>query len=410
MVRNGLNMLDSQMNQVFESRTNDVQLIEFKQDFFYAPGFGNVGVVLTTEGVVVIDTCISPEHAQKIYKEIRSRTDLPIRYIIYTHGHMDHVNSAEVFKENETTVIAHENVVDRFKKYQILKAHRQRIGSVQFDNKTTDVKKYDFTYPDITFHTDYEFKLGEKTFQIVHGKGETDDHCFVSIPGEKVIYSGDFFISSFPNIGNPLKEVRFEREWFESLEKIRARQPEFLVPGHGDLFDNKDTIQTALQDIIECLRFVHDEVIYHMNKGTSLEDMLDQIKLPEHLEKSEYIQPHYGCLMFAIKGTHRRYSGWFDGNPTNLQPAKQKVVAKEILSFIPNQNAILEKCKQLRANGEYQMALHLIDLLVFGSEESEALVLKAELTKKLSETNENFIMRNIYKQIAQRMVTENTHK
>jgi alkyl sulfatase BDS1-like metallo-beta-lactamase superfamily hydrolase len=406
MPKNGLSMLDTQMNNVFDNNTDNIQLIEFKKDFFYVPGFCNVGVVLTSEGVVVIDTGINKDHAERIYNQIRKRTELPIRYIIYTHGHMDHVNSTKVFKESSTVVIAHENVIERFRKYEILKEHRHRIGSVQFDNKTTTAKSYDFTYPDIIFHKEHEFSLGEKTFQIIHGKGETDDHCFVYIPEENVVYSGDFFIWSFPNIGNPLKEVRYEREWYETLVKIKEKQPDFLVPGHGEIFENKDTIQSALQDVIACLRFVHDEVIHYMNKGTSLEEMLDVIKLPERLERSEYIQPHYGCLMFAIKGTYRRYSGWFDGNPTNLQPAKQKEVAKEILSFVSDPTMILDRCKQLRNNGEYQMALHLIDLLVFGSNDAEAQQLKADLTKKLSETNENFIMRNIYKQLAQKLLGE----
>lgn len=406
MSRNGLSMLDTQMNQVLENSGNHVRLVEFKKDLFYAPGFGNVGVVLTSEGVVIIDTGINRDFAENIYQQIRERTDLPIRYIIYTHGHMDHVNSAPVFKEQGTVVIAHENINERFRKYEMLKEHRQRIGSVQFDNKTTSAKSYDFTYPDISFHSEYVFSLGEKTFQIVHGKGETDDHCFVYIPEDKVVYSGDFFIWSFPNIGNPLKEVRFEREWYETLEKIKQKRPEYLIPGHGEHFDNKDKIQAALEDVIECLRYIHNEVIHYMNKGASVEEMLEAIKLPERLEKSEYIQPHYGCLMFAIRGTHRRYSGWFDGNPTNLQPAKQTEVAKEILSFVPNPNLILEKSKQLRDKGDYQMALHLIDLLVYGTGNSEAIQLKAELTKKLSETNDNFIVRNIYKQLAQRMLIE----
>lgn len=396
-------MIDTQMEQIKTNDKRQIELVEFKENYFYVAGFSNVGVVLTTEGVVVIDTSINREHAKSIYNQIREKTDLPIRYLIYTHGHMDHVNSAIVFKEEKTEIIAHENVKERFYKYEKLIGHRKRIGSVQFADLTTGAKSYDFIYPDIAFQSEYEFQLGGKTFKITHGKGETNDHCFVHIPEDDVVFCGDFFIWSFPNIGNPLKEVRYEREWYESLEKIQATNPAYLIPGHGDMFTDKAEIQKALQDVIDCLRFVHEEVAYHMNKGNSLEKMLDVIELPEHLEKSEYITPSYGCLMFAIKGTYRRYTGWFDGNPTNLQPAKQSNVAAELLNLITDENKVIERVKQLVAEGDYQMAMHLIDVVVQGSTSAEANKIKADITKKLAETNDNFIMRNIYNELANKL-------
>lgn len=399
-------MLDKQMEQIKTNEKKQIELVEFKENYFYVAGFSNVGIVVTTEGVVVIDTSINREHAKTIYNLIREKTELPIRYLIYTHGHMDHVNSAIVFKEKGTKVIGHENVKERFYKYEKLIDHRKRIGSVQFADLTTGAKGYEFIYPDITFHSEYEFQLGGKTFKVVHGKGETNDHCFIHIPEDDVVFCGDFFIWSFPNIGNPLKEVRFEREWYESLEKIQATKPAYLVPGHGDMFTDKAEIQKALQDVIECLKFVHDEVTDHMNKGTSLEEMLEMIKLPEHLAKSEYITPSYGSLMFAIKGTYRRYTGWFDGNPTNLQPAKQSRVAEEMLNLIADENKVIERVKQLSADGDYQMAMHLLDVVVQGSTNLEANKMKADLTNKLAETTDNFIMRNIYKQLANKLTAQ----
>jgi alkyl sulfatase BDS1-like metallo-beta-lactamase superfamily hydrolase len=400
MNNNFLNLLDSQMNQVHGNKIDNINLIEFKKNFYYVPGFGNVGIIITTGGVVVIDTGINKEHAERIYLKIRERTKLPIRYIIYTHGHMDHVNSTEIFREDKTEIIAHENVAERFRKYETLIDHRKRIGSVQFENKTSAAKSYQFIYPTINFSKEYSFTLGDKTFEIVHGRGETDDHCFIHIPNDDVIYCGDFFIWAFPNIGNPLKEVRFEREWYETVEKIQKRKPSFVVPGHGSILEGEVVIQRALQDVVDCLRFVHGEVIDHMNKGTSLEDMLDLIVLPEHLQSSEYITQTYGCLDFAIKGTYRRYSGWFDGNPTNLHPAKNSEVAQEILSLIKDPSEIIERCKVLSDQGNYQMALHLIDILVMGCKDSLAIKTKIELIEKISESNDNFISRNIYRQLA----------
>lgn len=57
--------------------------------------------------------------------------------------------------------------------------------------------------------------------------------------------------------------------------------------------------------------------------------------------------PSYGYLEFEIKGTCRKYTGWYDGNPTNLQPCKQKDVDAEILTLIHNPSIIFTRCVEI---------------------------------------------------------------
>ncbi|WP_106498348.1 alkyl sulfatase dimerization domain-containing protein [Lentibacillus sp. Marseille-P4043] len=392
-----LRSIDKVMDQTSGNSKKEVKLIKLKEDHYFVKGFANVGVIFTSEGVVVIDTSVSKSHANDIYSKIREKTNLPIKYIIYTHGHLDHVHSTDVFKEPGTKVIGHENINERFLKYKKLEEYHLRINSLQFQNKL-GLQSFEFCPPDVTFHNNYEFSLGGKDIQIVHGKGETDDHCFIYVKGDNIVYSGDFFIWSFPNIGNPLKVIRYEREWYETLEKIKELHPEILVPGHGSALKEKETIQTALQDVIDTLYFIHEEVILHINKGTPLEYMVESIQLPEHLRNSPYVQQTYGCLNFSIKGVYRRYTGWFDGNPTNLNPSKSKEIAAELLSLIQNDSVILTRCRELIEREEYQMAMHLLDILIVSKDIEEAKQLKNEAVKKYAEENDNFIMRNIYRQ------------
>ncbi|MFC7394531.1 alkyl sulfatase dimerization domain-containing protein [Scopulibacillus cellulosilyticus] len=394
--------LDRQMDDIVENSIEKIELVSLKNGHYYVSNFANVGVIMTTDGIVVIDTTLNKQHAKAIYNAIRQKSKLPIRYIIYTHGHLDHVNSTEVFKETNTQIIGHENIADRFYKYRKLNDYHLRINSVQFQGKL-GLESFHFITPDITFSKEYKFKLGDKTIYLMHGKGETDDHCFVHVPEDNIVYSGDFFINAFPNIGNPLKVNRFEREWYETCQQIQELKPDVLVPGHGRALCSKQDIQDGLQAIIDVLRFVHEKVIDCLNKGMTLEMMLEEIELPSDLTNNKYIQPSYGCLEFAIKGTYRRYTGWFDGNPTNLQPCKQKDVANEILSLMKDANIILKRCRDLMDKGEYQMVLHLTDILIFSQDNIEAKELKKEAVRKCSETNSNFIIRNIYDQLYYKM-------
>ncbi|MFV8827822.1 alkyl sulfatase dimerization domain-containing protein [Alkalihalobacterium sp. APHAB7] len=399
---NKMKEIDAQLNRIASNSANDLKFIKVTEHNYVFPSFGNVGVIMTNEGVIIVDSGLNTEYAEKIYMEIRRNTIAPIKHIIYTHGHFDHVNSAHVFKEKDTQVIAHENVIKRFQTYNSLMEHTTRINAVQFQNKTDNKKNFDFIYPDIIFNDQYHLCLGGKDIYITHGKGETDDHCFVYLPDDHLVYCGDFFIWSFPNIGNPLKVIRYEREWFEALEKIMQLQPKILVPGHGEVLYGKEEIQIALSDVIDTLRFIHEEVILHLNKGTSLEDMLELIKLPENLQKSKYVRPSYGCLEFAIRGTYRRYAGWFDGNATNLRPKKSYQVAVEICSLINDPDIIIKRSKTLVNDGNYQMALHLLDLLVLSEQHPMAKKLKREVVRKCADASDNFIMRNIYKELSNR--------
>ncbi|UTR04669.1 MBL fold metallo-hydrolase [Alkalihalobacillus sp. LMS6] len=374
----------------------NVRFIKFKDDYRHVEGFSNVGIVYTTEGIVIIDTNIDPGLAEQIYKAIRQETSLPIRYMIYTHGHYDHLITANAYLEKGTTIIAHEAVNDRFLKYQKLADHTNRINQIQFQGQLPIRDHNEAIPPDVTFHKTYSFTLGDKTFHLIHGKGETDDHCYVWIPKDKVVYSGDFMISSFPNIGNPLKVNRFEREWFERLEDIQKLQPNALFPGHGSLIQGNRQIMAATQDVVDALKLVYDETSRCLNENRPLEDALEQITLPEHLAKSPYLPQNYGSLDFAIKGTYRRYTGWFSGNPTDLEPHKKLDVAKEYIALIGDKESILDRCRALFQAGEYQMVMHIADVLIFAENNAEAIQLKKDAINKKKETVTNFISKNIY--------------
>lgn len=399
---NTAKMIDRQITQMENNKSDELELVSLKENHYFVSGFSNVGIVITDEGVVLIDTNTSKQFAQRIYDKIRDMTDLPIRYIIYTHGHWDHVHAAEVFKEKETQIIAHKNVIDRFYKYQHLNEYTYSLNNTQFQGKL-GITSYDFIRPNIVFSDNYQFSLGGKTFHIIHGKGETDDHCFVHIPEDKVVYSGDFFVSSFPNIGNPLKVNRFEKEWYETLEKILALRPVVLSPGHGRPIFGEDNIAEVIQPVIEVLQFIHKEVFRCLNEGLSLEEALEDITLPDHLDNHPYLQQIYGCLEFAIKGTYRRYTGWYDGNPTNLRPANTEDFAKEMFYLIKDPEILIKRCHTLMEEENYQMVLHLTDILIIADDNNQAKELKQIALQKCRDKSTNFIMRNIYHESIQHL-------
>src|SRR4029079_4443979 len=91
----------------------------------------------------------------------------------------------------------------------------------------------DFRLPDTTFARTHSITLGDETFELTHGKGETDDAVWIWAPDRKTICCGDFFIWASPNCGNPQKAQRYPREWALALRDMATRDAEILLPGHG---------------------------------------------------------------------------------------------------------------------------------------------------------------------------------
>lgn len=360
-------------------------------------GFGNAGFVITEEGVVVIDTTPSIQGAEKVLAEIRKLTEKPVKYLIYTHGHFDHVLGAPVFKRAGATIIAHRNVVERFDRYRKLNQQFIRINSLQFQ-RSFDEEYLKFTdYPDVVYDWEYTFELGGKTFRLIHGKGETDDATVVYIPEDRIIYAGDFVAWSFPNIGNPQKVIRYEKEWYETLERIRAFKPKSLATGHGPSLLDEQTVMECIGDITGALKFLYEECIRHINQGSSLEEMLAEIQLPENLASSRYLRQIYGSREFAIRGIFRRYTGWFDGNPSNLAPAPQQEINRTILELIGDQEKVFEKIETLQAAGNLQLAMHLADLVLSGQpDHKQAHRVKARLLQAAGMAGNNLFLRNFY--------------
>ncbi|WP_150272466.1 alkyl sulfatase dimerization domain-containing protein [Paenibacillus tepidiphilus] len=378
---------------------SESRLIQLAEGYYSGVNFGlgNSGFVITDEGVAVIDSTVSPAGAEAVLAEIRKLTDLPVKYLIYTHGHFDHVGGAAVFKREGATVIGHRNVRQRFDRYSKLWEHHLAINAVQFRNTGLLTAEPSLVYPDIEYDTEYVFELGGRTFRLIHGKGETDDATVVYIPEDRIVYIGDFIIWTFPNVGNPNKVVRYEREWYEMLDRVLSWQPKAIAPGHGPSLLTPEAIRGALGDTSEVLQILHKETVEYINQGKSVEEAVLGIALPEHLLQSPYIVPVYGTREFVIRGIYHRYTGWYDGNPTHLAPSPKEAVKRTYVELIGDKAKVLDKARELAGAGELQLSLHVADLLIGDAEYAAAAKsFKAQTLLKLAENSANLFYHNFY--------------
>ncbi|MBD3213862.1 MAG: MBL fold metallo-hydrolase [Candidatus Lokiarchaeota archaeon] len=379
------------------------------------PAFGNMCVFETKEGLIIFDLPLKPL-APPSFKKLREITEKPVKYLIYSHGHIDHAYGFDpIIKEVKEKgwempeIIAHENCIKRFKKYNMLDQYHEWLNQQQFSALTKGRGKlfpsHEELEPTIVLRGNdvYKFKFGGYNLELYPEYGETDDAIWLWIQDKKVIFAGDLMVSHFPNVGNPFKVQRYPKGWALAMEKMLEKHAEWLAPGHGVLIEGENKVQEVLSVTAEALNFVHDEVVKRMNEGKWFEQIFHELVeiYPDRLKNHEYLAPIYGCFEFAIHAVYRLYHGWYDtGNPTDLFPAKSEDIATELLEIADEQKYI-EQAKKNIEEGNLQMALHLLDVIIKGTEQGndelllETYKLKSRVLKKRAKEQTSFIAANI---------------
>ncbi len=370
-------------------------------------GFCNVGFAWGDGQALAVDTS-NPVMGAAAAAALRELTPDPLAYIVYTHGHVDHVGGASAFIASaeerghaRPVVWAHELVPERFRRYLATWAWNNEVNRRQFQLPAgIDAFPKRFVPPDQTYRDGATLRLGAEPVELHHAKGETDDATWVWLPQRATAMVGDLSVQSLPNTGNPNKPQRYTREWAETLEAIAGRRPRIVIPGHGDPLRGDHALE-VLQETARALRYLHDAVQERLNAGLWPDEIVDAgIDLPDDLAQKPYLRPIYGCAEFVVRDVLRTYAGWWGGNPAELMPAGRTAVARDVVD-VAGRDRLVDKVRALQRQGELRRALHLAVLLA-RAEAADATMqeLVAQICDALAERESSFIVRNFYRSAA----------
>lgn len=189
-------------------------IAKVKGDLYNIVGSGgNVGVYVTSEGVILVDDKFTQNY-DEIVAKVKSVTDKPIRYVLNTHHHGDHTGSNAKFLPN-AEVISHKNA---------------RINIVE---------KKQPGAPRISFSDEQQIDLGGKTVVMRwFGRGHTNGDAVVYFPELKTIHTGDLFVTSGPFID--ATSAGSGAEWTKTIDAVMAWDFDTVIPGHGDVSTRAD--------------------------------------------------------------------------------------------------------------------------------------------------------------------------
>jgi glyoxylase-like metal-dependent hydrolase (beta-lactamase superfamily II) len=235
--------------------------------------------VVTRDGVIATDPIGygRPQAVTTYVDEIKKVTQQPIKYLIYSHHHFDHIAGGKPFKDAGASIIAHTNA-------------KARLAVLQ-DPATV--------LPDETVETNRTIKLGDTTLELSYlGLNHSDSSLIMRLPQEKIIFAVDFIpVGSIPGRG---MIDSYPLEWEDSLKKVIAMDWERLIPGHPGPGGRLGTKQDV-QNLLTFLQDASAEVKAAAREGKCWNTVETEMKLPKYAQWPGY---EHG-LPFVL----RRYCG-----------------------------------------------------------------------------------------------------
>ena len=406
------------------------EIVQIADNVYQAFGFAasNVYMIVGDGGVVIIDTTETTTAAENILAEFRRITDLPVKTIILTHSHRDHVSGASVFAAGESPEIL---ASDRSSEDSLLEETRHPRAVKAMQVRTKRQFGIGLSYPDeiigigvgpgnrplkgmgagilpptrrIGGEGETVTTCGIK-LELAMAPGESPDHMVVWYADRKVLFSGDNFYRSFPNLyAIRGTEYRDFDGWADTLDQLMAFGPEVLAPGHTKAVMGADTVREVLTDYRDAIRHVITETREGMDAGKTIDELAHSVKLPPELGEKPYLREYYGRVEFAVRAYFVGTMGWFDGNPTSLSPLSPADEAKRFIELAGGTEAVMKAVEQARADEDYQWALQLVDRLIHtghGGEITKAI--KAELLRMHAQSQINCPTRHYYIQSAKEL-------
>jgi glyoxylase-like metal-dependent hydrolase (beta-lactamase superfamily II) len=396
-----------------ENPTDDIDElygpIEVADDVYCQAIYSNVIGFVTEEGIVLVDAT-DRSRGPKVAERLRQATEEPIHTVIYTHGHVDHVHGTECFlleDQPDPQVIAHENMERRFKRYEWTDGHNRAINARQFGGTVESGHRRvggesAFRTPDYpptrTYSEALTIRVGGLTFEIRHGKGETDDHSWIYCPEKGVLCTGDFLFTSSPNAGNPQKVQRYPGEWADELERMRDVGAETVCPGHGrPIVDDSDEATDRLDRRIGYLRHIVDETLSELNDGSPPHvDIVHQVDLPD--PDTYGLNESYDEAEFILRNVLRKYGGWWSGRPSELKPAERPRLAGELTDLAGGPEAVAKRAQQAAESGNLRLACHLADFAVEAApDDSDVQDHALTVYEKRAESEDSIMAINLFR-------------
>ena len=391
------------------SKIMEKKIYRVRENVYLAYGFGlaNSTMVIGDDGVIIIDVMETPERGREVFAEFQKITDKPIKAVVYSHNHIDHVGGVRAFisKEDvasgEVKLIAHSSLPDAVFNWSgtvgPILARRSSYFAGSFLERGPEgwvnmgigprifTGQATFLSPNVTFDDRLELTVAGIEMHVIHVPSETDDEIVVWFPGLKLLQTAEVLQGeAFPNL-HTMRGTKYRDpvQWYKAVDVLRGLPAEYMVPSHGRPVHGYRSIQEVLTHYRDAIQYVHDQSVRLMNKGALPEQLAELIKLPPSLAHHSWLGEFYGSIKNSVRQFYSGYLGWYQGDPWEVDRTPPLQRANHYVRTMGGRAAVLAEAERALAEKEYTWAAEILTyLLRIDSEDQDARLLKANALRE----------------------------
>jgi len=404
-----------------QARKMDQAVLRVAETVYMAYGWDITSPVMVVgdDGIIIIDPPMSLEAGEETLAAFRRITDLPVRAIVYTHNHIDHVAAVKAFASEEQVaageidIYAHETLIDGVVNWAStvgpIEGRRTSYTAAALIPKGPDGSVHDalgaearvgtvtFIRPTMTFSSEIEVEVAGVRMHLHHVPSETDDEIVAWFPDLKVLHTAEVLQGeNFPNL-HTIRGTKFRDpvQWYEGVDTLRTFPADFMVPSHGRPVVGYDNIQNVLTAYRDAIQYVHDQTIRFMNRGHTPDELVELVTLPPHLADHPWLGEFYGTVKHSVRQIYVGYLGWFEGDPWALDPLPPVARASRYVDQMGGREAVLDAARAAISDGDYTWAAEILTYVIrVDRHDQDARDLKAEALRQFAYTLTNVNWRN----------------
>lgn len=389
----------------------------------------NVIFIVGDGGVVVFDTTESQQAAaqarEDFWRAVPAARVLPFVAVIYSHNHTDHIGGVRAFASDDDVasgrcqIIAHDTLMQAVINNAVVVAPilalraaysfgyflesgpegrvNAGIGPQLAEGQTT------FIPPTLTFGQRLDLTLAGVRFELHHAPSECDDEIIAWLPDLAVLISAEVVQGECLCNVHTLRGTRYRdpQQWVHTLDAMRRLPAAYMVPSHGRPVAGAAHVAELLQVYRDAIAFIHDQAVRFINRGATPDELADLLPaLPPHLAQHSWLGEYYGTVKHSVRQVFTGLLGWFDGDPTTLDPLPPQGRARRWVALIGGRDAVLVQVRQALVTGgldDARWAAELSALLVrIDPQDADAKHLKAQALRTLGLATDNINWRNWY--------------
>ena len=404
------------------ARTMEQGIYQVAENFYVAIGYGqsNMTMVVGTDGVLLIDCLETEEHARHALGDLRKISDKPTKALIYSHSHPDHISGVRgvidpaAVERGEVAIYAHERLLTGIRGNPSLGlmpplrlAYTFGLGlergpegwvetglGAQFGIGTTG-----FIPPTKVFHGSLDIEVAGIRVHLHEAPSESDDEVVLWFPDHGVLDVVDVIQGeSFCNLYALRGAVRDPLQWMRAVDLLREFDAEALIFGHGRPLISQDEVRNLLTSYRDAIQYVHDQTVRLAARGLTPDELVEKVaELPPRLRDHPWLGEFYGTVKQTARQVYASYFGWFEGDPTFIDPLPRRERAARYVDAMGGRDAVIDQARQAHADGEFRWVAEILThVLRTDPDDPDARQLKTDALRQLGYQAVNPIWRNNY--------------